>query len=62
MGAEADKISTRVIKGVSYTSLEGAKALVGAGVAKKSDFYVCVGYSGWAPGQLQMEVETRDSW
>jgi len=59
---EADKVSTRVIKGVSYTSLEGAKALVDTGAAKKSDFWVCVGYSGWAPGQLQMEVEARDSW
>jgi hypothetical protein len=49
----ADQVSTKVIKGVSYTSLEGAKALVAAGAAKQSDFWVCVGYSGWAPGQLQ---------
>ena len=58
----ADRLSTRVIKGVSCTSLEGAKELVAAGEAQRSDFYVCAGYSGWAPGQLQMEVETRDSW
>lgn len=39
----ADQVSTKVIKGVSYTSLEGAKALVAAGAAKQSDFWVCVG-------------------
>ena len=58
----AERLSTKVIKGVWYTSLEGAKALVATGQAKRSDFWVCVGYSGWAPGQLQMEVDTRDSW
>jgi len=58
---EAAKVSTRVIKGVSYTSLDDAKALVSAGLAEKDDFWVCVGYSGWAPGQLQNEVEQRDS-
>jgi len=58
----ATRLSTPVIKGVSYTDFDGAKALVEAGVAKREDFYVCVGYSGWAPGQLQTEVEKRDSW
>ena len=53
----AQRVSTNVIKGVSVTSLEGAKALVAAGQAKKEDFWVTVGYSGWAPGQLQNEVE-----
>ena len=48
----ADKLSTRVIKGVSVTSLDGAKALVEAGEAQQDDFWVCVGYSGWAPGQV----------
>ena len=61
-GFMAQRVSTNVIKGVSVTSLEGAKALVAAGQAKKEDFWVTVGYSGWAPGQLQMEVDTRDSW
>ena len=58
----ADRLSTRVIKGISCTSLDGAKELVAAGEAQRGDFYVCAGYSGWAPGQLQMEVETRGSW
>lgn len=61
-GELPDRLSTRVIKGVSYTDLDGAKELVAAGVAQRSDFWVCVGYSGWAPGQLQMEVDERDSW
>ena len=57
-GFMADRLSTKVIKGVSYTSLAGAKALVAAGQAMQSDFWVCVGYSGWAAGQLQTEVAT----
>ena len=50
-----------IIKGVAYTTLDGAKALVDEGLGKKSDFWVFVGYAGWAPRQLQGEVE-RDSW
>ena len=35
----AERLSTKVIKGVSVTSLEGAKALVAAGQAQKEDFW-----------------------
>ena len=38
-----------------------ARTRESTGVARKSDFWVCVGYSGWAPGQLQGEVDER-SW
>lgn len=39
----AERLSLPVIKGVSYTTLEGAKALVEQGDAKKSDFWMFVG-------------------
>lgn len=60
-GKRAERLSMPIIKGVSYSTLEGAKALVAEGAAQKSDFWVFVGYAGWAPSQLQGEVE-RDSW
>jgi putative AlgH/UPF0301 family transcriptional regulator len=60
-GELAERLSMSVIKGVSYTSLQGAQALVSDGVASRSDFWVFVGYAGWAPRQLQGEVE-RNSW
>merc|ERR1719353_778269 len=57
----AARLSIEVIPGVSHTTIEGAKALVAAGQAKREDFWVFVGNAGWAPGQLQGEVD-RDSW
>jgi hypothetical protein len=42
-----------IIRGVSYTSLQGAQALIDEGAASKGDFWVFVGYAGWAPDQLQ---------
>ena len=56
-------ISRRVLacSCVADTTLEGARALVSSGEAQQSDFWVFVGYAGWAPAQLQGEVE-RDSW
>ena len=60
-GEAAARLSMDIIRGVSYTTLEGAKALVAEGLAKREDFWVFVGYAGWAPKQLQGEVD-RDSW
>jgi len=57
----ASRLSMKIIKGVSYTTLEGARSLVESGEACKADFWVFVGYAGWAPRQLEVEVE-RDSW
>ena len=42
-GEAAERLSMPVIKGVSYTTLEGAKALVAEGIAQKSDFWMFVG-------------------
>ena len=57
----AERLSMPIIKGVSYTDFEGARALVESGEADRADFWVFVGYAGWAPRQLQGELE-RDSW
>jgi|TARA_B100000524_G_scaffold336211_1_gene225959 putative AlgH/UPF0301 family transcriptional regulator len=56
----AQRLSMPIIRGVSYTSIEGAKELVSSG-ARKRDFYLFAGYAGWGPGQLQDEIQ-RDSW
>ena len=61
VGEVASRLSIDIIRGVSYTTLEGAKALVAEGLAQRDDFWVFVGYAGWAPDQLQGELE-RDSW
>ena len=61
VGEVASRLSIDIIRGVSYTTLEGAKALVAEGLAQRDDFWVFVGYAGWAPEQLQGELE-RDSW
>ncbi|EKX34079.1 hypothetical protein GUITHDRAFT_147476 [Guillardia theta CCMP2712] len=58
----AQEVSATVIEGVSYCSLQDAERLVEAGVAKKEDFWLLVGYAGWAPGQLQNEIDQRNSW
>jgi len=54
--------SQRIIRGVYSIELADAKALVAAGEADKDDFLLLVGYCGWAPGQLQSELDRGDSW
>lgn len=57
----ANEVSTKVIKGIQWTNLEGARKLVRAGEAKPTDFWVFCGYAGWNPGQLMDEID-REAW
>ncbi|KAJ8611396.1 hypothetical protein CTAYLR_006490 [Chrysophaeum taylorii] len=50
-----------VVKGVSRCSFDTAKRLVADGKASQSDFWVFCGYAGWAPGQLEGELQ-KESW
>lgn len=56
----AERLSIRVISGISYTSLRCAMELVALGEARREDFWCFVGYAGWGAGQLQNEMR-RDS-
>jgi putative AlgH/UPF0301 family transcriptional regulator len=55
------KASIPVMKDIQWTTFENAKKLVKEGAAQATDFWVFVGYAGWAPGQLMGELE-RQSW
>jgi hypothetical protein len=57
----AVKLSTEIIRGIYWTTLDHATNLVQQGAASKGDFWVFVGYAGWGPGQLQREID-RQSW
>jgi putative transcriptional regulator len=59
--AAAAKASVSIIDKIQWTSFHNAKKLVKGGVATVDDFWVFVGYAGWAPGQLAGEL-TRSSW
>lgn len=41
--AEVERLSMPIIRGVHYTTLEGAKSLVDSGRAQKADFQLFVG-------------------
>jgi putative AlgH/UPF0301 family transcriptional regulator len=55
-------VSEPIINGIYTCSLDEAKKLVKLGHASLQDFWLLVGYAGWAPGQLQMEIDLRSSW
>ncbi|CAK9020498.1 unnamed protein product, partial [Durusdinium trenchii] len=54
--------SNRVMKGIYIMNFRQAKFLVVTGQAKKEDFMLVVGYTGWSRGQLQDELNRGDSW
>jgi putative AlgH/UPF0301 family transcriptional regulator len=58
---KATRASIPVINGIHWTTFDNAKRLVKAGVAESGDFWVFVGYAGWAPMQLAGELQ-RNSW
>ncbi|KAL3934196.1 MAG: hypothetical protein SGARI_003496, partial [Bacillariaceae sp.] len=57
----AKELSTPILQDIASTPWEIAQVLVDAGEAKRDDFWLCAGYSGWGPGQLQNELE-RGNW
>ncbi len=57
----ATKASIPIMKDIQWTTFHNAKKLVKAGIADVRDFWIFVGYAGWAPGQLAGEL-TRNSW
>ena len=56
------KGATRVMEGAYFGGLEGAQDLVERGEANPREFKFFVGYSGWAAGQLEGEIDDRASW
>ena len=55
-------VSQAVVKGVYWCSLREAETCVALGHAAPEDFLSVVGYAGWAPSQLQNEIDARRSW
>mmetsp|Transcript_38904 Transcript_38904/g.90066 ORF Transcript_38904/g.90066 Transcript_38904/m.90066 type:complete len:536 (-) Transcript_38904:8-1615(-) len=54
--------SNEVIKGIYIMSFRQAKFMVMTGQAKREDFLLFVGYTGWSAGQLQDELNRGESW
>jgi putative AlgH/UPF0301 family transcriptional regulator len=54
--------SEEVFKGVYTCSFLSAQECVKQGKASSEEFWLILGYAGWAPGQLQMEIDARASW
>jgi len=58
---EADEESEIIMKGIKWTTLEGARSLVQKGIAEAHDFLTFIGYCGWDAGQLREELD-QESW
>ena len=52
-----DEESNLIMKGIKWTTLEGARTLVQQGYATTDDFLTFVGYCGWDADQLRDELE-----
>lgn len=55
-------VSDEIIGGLFLIDLVVARALVALGQAKRDEFLVLAGYCGWAPGQLQAELDRGRGW
>lgn len=55
--AAAKRVSKQVMNGIYFTSIENAKDLVEANVARPRDFWVFCGFVWWEDGELVQDIE-----
>lgn len=56
------EFSQPIIRGIYLIDLAEAQRLVAEKQVDQDDFLLLVGYCGWAPGQLQGELDRGDTW